>query len=100
MKFSKLVETVSKKPIPPHVKTLIAEVMVTDAQDEDVDVNPCSSYGIEYNADVKFSGAVCCYSHLEAAESVPFGCLRSLTDTIPKSDVLEPHHDFAPYKNK
>jgi len=38
MKFSKLVETVSKKPIPAHVKYLIVEVMVSDENDEDVEV--------------------------------------------------------------
>ncbi|TFK55878.1 ubiquitin activating enzyme [Heliocybe sulcata] len=38
MKFSKLVEQVSKKPIPPHVKHLIVEVMVSDENDEDVEV--------------------------------------------------------------
>lgn len=38
MKFSKLVETVSKKPIPPHVKQLVVEIMVTDEEDEDVEV--------------------------------------------------------------
>ena len=38
MKFSHLVEHVSKKPVPPHVKTLITEVMVTDENDEDVEV--------------------------------------------------------------
>ncbi|KIP07009.1 hypothetical protein PHLGIDRAFT_71743 [Phlebiopsis gigantea 11061_1 CR5-6] len=38
LKFSKLVETVSKKPIPPHVKHLIVEVMVTDEEGEDVEV--------------------------------------------------------------
>ncbi|KAF4619394.1 hypothetical protein D9613_005526 [Agrocybe pediades] len=38
MKFSHLVEHVSKKPIPPHVKHLIVEVMVTDENDEDVEV--------------------------------------------------------------
>ncbi|KAJ7283525.1 ubiquitin activating enzyme [Mycena rebaudengoi] len=38
MKFSKLVEFVSKKPIPPHVKHLIVEVMVSDESDEDVEV--------------------------------------------------------------
>ncbi|KAF9055006.1 ubiquitin activating enzyme [Hymenopellis radicata] len=38
MKFSKLVEFVSKKPIPPHVKHLIVEVMVSDEDDEDVEV--------------------------------------------------------------
>ena len=34
MKFSKLVETVSKKPIAPHVKQLVAEVMATDEEGE------------------------------------------------------------------
>ncbi|KAF8165027.1 ubiquitin activating enzyme [Crassisporium funariophilum] len=38
MKFSRLVEHVSKKPIPPHVKHLIVEVMVSDEEGEDVEV--------------------------------------------------------------
>lgn len=38
MKFSKLVEFVSKKAIPPHVKHLIVEVMVSDEEGEDVEV--------------------------------------------------------------
>lgn len=38
MKFSKLVETVSKKPIPPHTRHLVVEVMVSDENDEDVEV--------------------------------------------------------------
>ncbi len=38
MKFSKLVEHVSKKPIPPHVQALTVEVMVSDEQGEDVEV--------------------------------------------------------------
>ncbi|KAJ3554773.1 hypothetical protein NM688_g2938 [Phlebia brevispora] len=38
MKFSKLVESVSKKPIPSHVKQLVVEVMVTDEEGEDVEV--------------------------------------------------------------
>jgi hypothetical protein len=38
MKFSNLVEHVSKKPIPPHVKHLIVEVMVSDEEGEDVEV--------------------------------------------------------------
>lgn len=38
MKFSHLVEHVSKKPIPPHVKHLIVEIMASDADDEDVEV--------------------------------------------------------------
>jgi Ubiquitin fold domain len=39
MKFSKLVEHVSKKPIPPHAKQLLTEVMVMDEDGEDVEVN-------------------------------------------------------------
>ncbi|KAI8981901.1 ubiquitin-activating emzyme E1 [Mycotypha africana] len=38
MKLSQVVESVSKKPIPPHVKSLIFEVCVNDENDEDVDV--------------------------------------------------------------
>ena len=38
MKFSKLVEHVSKKPIPPHTKHLIVEVMVSDEEGEDVEI--------------------------------------------------------------
>ena len=40
MKFSKLVEHVSKKPVPPHTKHLIVEVMVCDEEGEDVEVSP------------------------------------------------------------
>jgi ubiquitin-activating enzyme E1 len=48
MKFSKLVETVSKKPIPPHAKHLIAEIMVSDEDGEDVEVcDPSLSLGLE-----------------------------------------------------
>jgi ubiquitin-activating enzyme E1 len=38
MKFSKLVEHVSKKPVPPGIKHLIVEVMVCDEEGEDVEV--------------------------------------------------------------
>lgn len=38
MKFSDLVENVSKKALPEWQKSLLVEVMVTDEQDEDVDV--------------------------------------------------------------
>ncbi|CDS05756.1 Putative Ubiquitin-activating enzyme E1 1 [Lichtheimia ramosa] len=38
MKLSKLVETVSKNPIPPHVKAIIFEICANDADDEDVEV--------------------------------------------------------------
>jgi ubiquitin-activating enzyme E1 len=39
MKMSKLVENVSKKPIPAWTKNLIVEVMVSDEEGEDVEVN-------------------------------------------------------------
>jgi ubiquitin-activating enzyme E1 len=38
MKFSQLVEQISRKPLPPHVKHLVVEVMVTDEEGEDVEV--------------------------------------------------------------
>lgn len=38
MKLSTLVETISKKPIPAHVKSLILELCVNDKNDEDVEV--------------------------------------------------------------
>ncbi|TIC19990.1 ubiquitin-activating enzyme E1 [Wallemia mellicola] len=38
MRFSELVESVSKKPVPAWQKSLLVEVMVTDENDEDVDV--------------------------------------------------------------
>ncbi|KAJ3901499.1 ubiquitin activating enzyme [Lentinula edodes] len=38
MKFSKLVEHVSRKPVSPHIKTLTVEVMVMDEEGEDVEV--------------------------------------------------------------
>ncbi|KAJ7468083.1 ubiquitin activating enzyme [Mycena latifolia] len=38
MKYSKLVEAVSKKPIPPHVKHLVGHVLVYNEDDEDVEV--------------------------------------------------------------
>ncbi|GAA5923643.1 E1 ubiquitin-activating protein UBA1 [Sporobolomyces koalae] len=38
MPMSQLVETVSRKPIPEHVRDIVCEVMVTDDTDEDVEV--------------------------------------------------------------
>lgn len=38
MKFSKLVELISKKQIPAHTKHLIVEIMVCDEEGEDVEV--------------------------------------------------------------
>uniref|UniRef100_D8PKV1 Ubiquitin-activating enzyme E1 1 n=1 Tax=Schizophyllum commune (strain H4-8 / FGSC 9210) TaxID=578458 RepID=D8PKV1_SCHCM len=47
MQFSKLVEHVSKKPLPPHTKTLVVEVMASDEEGEDVEVslNPHFRFG-------------------------------------------------------
>ena len=39
LKFSKLVEQVTKKPVPPHVKYFIVEIMASDEEGEDVEVN-------------------------------------------------------------
>jgi len=39
MKFSRLVEHVSKKSIADHVKHLVVEVMVSDEEGEDVEVS-------------------------------------------------------------
>ncbi|KAJ1929637.1 E1 ubiquitin-activating protein [Tieghemiomyces parasiticus] len=38
MKMSQLVETVSKKPIPSHVKAIVLEICANDRDDEDVEV--------------------------------------------------------------
>jgi ubiquitin-activating enzyme E1 len=38
MKFSHLVQSVSMKPVLPHVKHFIVEVMVSDEEGEDVEV--------------------------------------------------------------
>ena len=50
MKFSHLVEHVSKKSIPSYVKHLIVEVMVSDEEGEDVEVRsllPCLTSNTE-----------------------------------------------------
>lgn len=44
MKFSKLVEHVSKKPVPSHTKHLIVEIMASDEEGEDVEVGFISFY--------------------------------------------------------
>jgi ubiquitin-activating enzyme E1 len=38
MKFSSLVEHVTKKPLPPHVQHFVVEVMASDEDGEDVEV--------------------------------------------------------------
>lgn len=45
MKFTKLVEHVSKKPIPPHVNHLLVEVMLMDEEGEDVEVSHDIPFG-------------------------------------------------------
>lgn len=39
MKFSELVEHVSKRPLPPHTEHLLVEVMLMDEEGEDVEVS-------------------------------------------------------------
>ena len=38
-RLSELVESIAKKPIPPHVKALTLEMVVNDRDGEDVEVN-------------------------------------------------------------
>ena len=38
MRISAIVEQISKKPIAPHVKQLLVEVVATDEEGEDVEV--------------------------------------------------------------
>ena len=42
--ISSLVETISKKPIPPHVKYITLEIMAEDETEEDVEVGPGSTF--------------------------------------------------------
>ena len=65
MKFSKLVETVSKKPLPSWTKHLLVEVMVSDAEGEDVEVC-CFSFFNSMEADWLFVlDSVHCHPRLE-----------------------------------
>ena len=48
MKFSQLIESVSKKPIPPHQKNAVVEIMAADENDEDVEV-PFLLVGLEWH---------------------------------------------------
>lgn len=38
LRISTIIEAVSKKPVPPHVKAVVLEVCVNDAEGEDVEV--------------------------------------------------------------
>ena len=64
MKFSTLVEHVSKKPIPPHVKHLIVEIMVSDEEGEDVEVCDLHLHLHSLSNIVFASGAFPCCSDL------------------------------------
>lgn len=46
MRFSQLIESVSKKPIPAHQKNAVVEVMASDENDEDIEV-PFLLVGLE-----------------------------------------------------
>ena len=63
MKFSKLVEFVSKKPLPAHTKHLIVEVMVSDEEGEDVEVcSPCDQFMVRTaltNTSFRFPSSSC-----------------------------------------
>ncbi|CAJ0883433.1 870_t:CDS:2, partial [Entrophospora sp. SA101] len=37
MRISRLIETISKKPVPPHVRALVLEMCVNDRNEEDVE---------------------------------------------------------------
>lgn len=39
LKMSRLVEQISKRPIPPHTKQFLVEVVASDAEGEDVEVS-------------------------------------------------------------
>jgi hypothetical protein len=62
MKFSKLVEHVSKKPILPHVKHLLVEVMLMDEEGEDVEVSSLSYMAFQLKSS---TGAIHPGSHLK-----------------------------------
>lgn len=44
MKFSALVEHVTKKPVPAHVTHFVVEVMASDEDGEDVEVRICNCF--------------------------------------------------------
>ena len=44
MKFSALVEHVTKKPIPAHVTHFVVEIMASDEDGEDVEVSICNCF--------------------------------------------------------
>lgn len=54
-RVSQLTELISKKPIPPHVKDLILEVMAEDEEGEDVEVRSTGSLIALCQADLNLS---------------------------------------------
>jgi len=70
MKFSKLVEHVSKRPIAPYVKQLVAEVMVSDEDGEDVEVRHVIKLHGHCQILFFITGAFCGRSDLEVDYSV------------------------------
>ena len=49
MKFSALVELVTRKPVPAHVTHFIVEVMASDEDGEDVEVRICNCFSRHFS---------------------------------------------------
>lgn len=64
MNMRKLVETVSKKPIPPTTKQLTVEVMANDEEGEDVEVRDACTFLHSALTDEVFKGSILGGSHL------------------------------------
>lgn len=58
MKFSALVEHVTKKPIPPHVTHFVVEVMASDEEGEDVEVRIHNCFCFSWNFSDSYSGTL------------------------------------------
>ena len=65
MKFSSLVELVTKKPVPAHVTHFVVEVMVSDEDGEDVEVRIRNCFLKAFSD----SGRLCRYPSLWCASS-------------------------------
>jgi hypothetical protein len=86
MKFSKLVEHVSKKPIPPHTKHLLVEVMLMDDEMEDVEV--CIRATIRASPLMVFCRCLSSLSRFERSRSSTICILRR-----PSSEWIHLLHD-------
>ena len=62
MKFSALVEHVTKKPLPAHVTHFVVEVMASDEDGEDVEVRICHRWPVSLplNLNTHYLGPVHC----------------------------------------